>query len=190
MNDAAGYIANVPVWWHPTEQREQAKLAVAETLKILDPSKKIGQHPNGALLWGMPGVCKTSTACGILYAWGKADKSSRFEDFQGFAIRLRSSWKPAAKITQEQVFAELLEPEILCLDDIGKTDTTAEREALGTLFNLRINAGHPTLMTTNLAIDKVGIKAATEALDTRLLERMRGGIIQIQGDNARKEKKP
>jgi len=175
----------LPAWWNSKAVPAQAIETRDEVLKLIPPA---GHWRNGVFLYGPPGTCKTSTACAVLEFWRIEGWGIRFEDFAGFMIRLRSSWRKDAEVTQEKIFDALISPTLLCIDEVGKTENDIERSALADLVNLRINAGHPTILTANLDLSgSAGIKEASKVIDVRVLERFRGCFVAAKGANLRKE---
>ena len=186
-NDAGTYVAGVPTWWVAVHMPAQAKKSLDYLQTLISPAAWEAHPLNGLLLYGPPGTGKTSVGCALLYQWGKAGHAARFQDFGELMVRIRSAWRKDAAQTTEQIYAEIMRPKILLLDDVGKRAAPEDQEALSVLVNGRVNRGKPTLLTTNCDLNTPQGRAEfVAAADSRVLERYRRCDVEISGDNLRK----
>jgi DNA replication protein DnaC len=164
---------------------------VAKTAAYLDtlvgPTTYEAHPINGVLMYGPPGTGKTSAGCAVLYTWGLAGSTARFQDFGELMVRIRSAWRKDAAQTTEQIHADMMRPKILLLDDVGKRAAPEDQETLSVLVNGRINRGKPTLLTTNCDLTTPEGRAEfLAAADSRVLERYSRCDVQVAGDNLRR----
>ena len=188
MNDAGLYISNAPIWWRldGVQQHPHMMQMLPALLAVASPEAWHKKPMNGVHLFGPFGRGKTSLGLALLYLWGKLGHSARFQDFDELMLRVRATWRKDAPATTEQVYAEMLVPKILMLDDIGKAGGPERVEALSTIINSRINRGRPTICTSNHDLNtKEGMAAFLVAVDVRVAERLRGCGFLIQGPNLR-----
>lgn len=186
INDAGAYITNAPRWWHPHEVPQKITAGYGTLFAKLNPARK--ENANGLLLYGPPGTGKTSAGLQMLYLFGRAGFSARFQDFEELMIKIRSSWRKDAADTGAKILEEMQTPRILMLDDIGKRATPEGQEALSVIFNSRVNLGRPTICTTNLDL-RTQQGEFDAACDSRVAERFRGCEVLMDGINLRERGK-
>jgi len=187
INDAGAYVAQIPAWWNPASIPKQVADHRDRLLTFIHPEQFKLKPVNGLLLFGPPGTGKTSVGCAILYTWGKAGLTARFQDFGELMIRVRSSWRRDASMTTEQIMAEAMAPSIILLDDVAKRAAPEDQEIISILVNARINRGKATLVTTNSDLSTAaGVDQFTAGADSRVLERFNKLTTAIDGGNLRR----
>ncbi len=103
-------------------------------------------------------------------------------------VKIRSSWRKDALITSEGLHEEMMRPALLCLDDVGKRSAPEDQETLSTIVSDRIDAGRPTILTTNCMLgESEGIEKFCAACDSRILERFSGLDLAVEGQNQRRQ---
>ncbi len=172
MNDSRQFVQGSPLWWEADKVPDQAK-KLGEEVKL-----KMDSGITGSLVFGGPGLTKTSACLWVGYSVAKASFATNplhvlFVDFQEHMVRVRSAWRKDADTTVEELMERLFKPDILILDDIGRTTGAPEEKEQGSLIvNGRMNRGKKTLATTNSLLNEdAGLKQFLAACDSRVLER-------------------
>ena len=130
---------------------------------------------------GPVGVGKSHLACAILLAVAEQCYAVRYTTASGLIYSIRGTWHRESPKTAEQVLQELCECRLLLIDDVGCL--AAEQEYVRYIIEKRHNDRLPTMITTNLDIEKL-----TDHIDARALDRLRengGRMFALSGDSRR-----
>lgn len=130
----------------------------------------------GAIFIGKPGTGKTHLACGIgLQVMEQNRARVLFRTVQRAIRGIKDTWVKGSEISESEAIADLVEPELLILDEVGiQFGSDFERNTLFDVLNERYERRRPTIFLSNLTVEEV-----TNFLGERVIDRLRedGGRV-------------
>lgn len=146
------------------------------------------ENGRSGLMLGTCGTGKTHLACSIatLIAYQQFGMPKYMTMVQ--AIRsVKQTYSKSASMTESQAIADLVEPDLLILDEIGvQFGTDAEKIIVSEIINDRYNEMKPTILVSNLAP-----KEFANFLGERVIDRMKEGCglyLEFKGESYRGKK--
>lgn len=139
----------------------------------------------GAIFVGRPGTGKTHLACGIGLQVMKANRCRvLFKTVQRAIRSIKDTWVKGSEISESQAIAELVEPELLILDEVGvQFGSDFEKNTLFDVLNERYERRRPTIFLSNLTVEEL-----TLFLGERIIDRLRedgGRVIRFTWESHR-----
>ena len=150
------------------------------------PEKALKWRPiqGNLLLWGQDtGTGKTFTAAYIAGQIANTRTTFKFISVPGLIIKARSSWGTwRGEQSEEEIYRDLVRPEILILDDLGtEQDCPTSKQLLFALIDARWLAQKMTVYTSNLTLIQI-----VQRYGDKLASRIMAGIeVQYKGDDMR-----
>lgn len=134
------------------------------------------QTGRGAIFIGKPGTGKTHLACGIgLQVMEQNRARVLFKTVQRAIRGIKDTWTKGSEITESEAIAELVDPELLILDEVGvQFGSDFEKNTLFDVLNERYEHRRPTIFLSNLTKQEI-----TGFLGERVMDRLRedGGRV-------------
>jgi len=156
----------------------------------------------GLLFIGPCGVGKTHLAIAVLQELiNTKEAQCYFIDFRNLIRKIQSTYSPDSDLTESDIFAQILQKDVLILDELGAKRTTAwVEETVFYIVNDRYNNKKLTIFTSNYLdqdeeedtresffkrrgdslVDRIGTR-----LRSRLYEMCK--LVEIEGDDYRKK---
>ena len=150
-----------------------------------------GSAEKGLLLMGPSGVGKTHLAVAALKELLKRGHSGLFCDYRELLKEIQASYNPASESTEMGILEPIRTAEILVLDDLGASKTSAwVLDIIALVLNARYNEKRVTILTTNFfdetadaePVREPGGKRVTvkeDALADRIGARMRSRLFEM-----------
>ena len=128
------------------------------------------QNPDGWLLiQGSYGVGKTHLAAAIGHECLARGEKVIFSTTPDLLDYLRAAYAPNAEVSYDQKFDQMCTVPLLILDDLGAESATPwAQEKLYQLINARYRTKLPTVITTNMPLEKIDSRIVSRMLDTEL----------------------
>lgn len=130
----------------------------------------------GAVFIGKPGTGKTHLACGIgLQVMERNGARVLFKTVQRAIRSIKDTWTKGSQVSESEAIAELVEPELLILDEVGvQFGSDFEKNTLFDVLNERYEHRRPTIFLSNLTKQEI-----TGFLGERVMDRLRedGGRV-------------
>lgn len=166
-------------------ENEGQKAALAFATEYAHNFAEVRKSGRGAIFIGKPGTGKTHLACGIgLHVMREHRGYVLFMTVQRAIRSIKDTWAKGAERSESEAIAELVEPELLILDEVGvQFGTEFERNTLFDVLNERYERRRPTLFLSNLTKQEVA-----EFLGERVMDRLRedgGRVIPFAWDSYR-----
>ena len=164
------------------DARQKASLRAA-----YEAAQDFAAQPEGWLvLLGSFGCGKTHLAAAIASALLAQNRGATYVSVPDLLDHLRSTFAPDSKVTYDELFETIRTAPLLILDDLGTQSSTAwAQEKLYQLFNHRYNARLPTVVTTNLLLDKLD-----QRLGSRLSDEALSKVCEISAPDYRRPGAP
>jgi DNA replication protein DnaC len=192
-NIPARYVACELSNYKTTGMQEAAASAKIAALRFVE------QYPidkTGLLLFGGVGRGKTHLAVGIIKELiARKGIGCLFYAYADLLKQIQNSYNHSVEVTELDVLRPVFETEVLVLDDLGSTQTTAwVWDAVSMILNTRYNENRTTIITTNYPdapprgsqrnLDSRSREAANQAnaertLGDQITERMRSRLHEM-----------
>ena len=148
-------------------------LTPAQSLSLemaLGQAMRFADSPNGWLLIeGSYGCGKTHLAAAIGNARLDAGDMVLFATVPDLLDHLRSTYAPTAEVAYDQMYDRLSNAQLLILDDLGAENPSPwAQEKLFQLLNYRYSKQLPTVITTNVDLDRFDPRIRSRMLDQKL----------------------
>ena len=145
---------------------------------LVTDARAFAEVPEGWLLiHGPSGAGKTHVAAAIANRCLERGQAALFVVVPDLLDHLRSSYNPANETSYDVMFEQVRNAPVLVLDDLGTQHATAwAQEKLFQLLNHRYNSQLPTVVTTNLALDRLD-----ERLRMRLTDPAIARVYYVEG---------
>ena len=137
---------------------------------LVRDAKAFAEEPRGWLLvHGPSGAGKTHVAAAIANRCIERGQPALFVVVPDLLDHLRSSYRPDAEMGYDALLEQVRTAPVLILDDMGTQSGTAwAQEKLFQILNHRYNAQLPTVVTTNLSIDRLDERLRMRLTDPEL----------------------
>jgi DNA replication protein DnaC len=124
---------------------------------LVADARAFAEAPEGWLLvHGPSGAGKTHVAAAIANRCIERGQAALFVVVPDLLDHLRASYKPDSELGYDLLLEQVRTAPVLILDDLGTQNATAwAQEKLFQIFNHRYNAMLPTVVTTNLSLDRI-----------------------------------
>ena len=110
----------------------------------------VGRYP-GLLLMGRPGTGKTHLGVAAFRKIIAKGFEGLFYDFQNLLQRIRDSYNDDSRISDKEVYRDVMEADVLLLDDLGAHRMTDwVEDTVTSIITYRCNNRKPLIATTNL----------------------------------------
>jgi DNA replication protein DnaC len=132
------------------------------------------EQPRGwLLLHGSYGCGKTHLAAAIANYHLERGQPVIFVNTPDLLDHLRSTFSPASEVDYDELFDQVRNAPLLLLDDLGaESPTTWAQEKLYQIFNYRYNEKLPTVVTSNLDLDRVDPRLRSRLVDLDLVRKV------------------
>lgn len=136
----------------------------------VDYADQFTQHSKSLLLIGATGLGKTHLSLSIANVLIRKGMSVIYTTTPDILFKLEKEHFSYRYDAQENTYNSLLKCDLLILDDLGtEFPTDFTRTCIYNLFNSRLLAGRPVIISTNMTIDEM-----IEAYSTRFVSRVIG----------------
>jgi DNA replication protein DnaC len=138
---------------------------------VKDPEKRT------LFLWGETGSGKTYTAFALMRFF--FEQGTKWIQYVSAPDILQLGKTEVGLMRLKEVYGEC---PLLLIDDLGVEGAAQwELKYIFTLFDIRYNAGLPTIVTSNLNLESL-----EKVLDKRIVSRMAGEIVKFPDEDLRK----
>jgi len=135
-------------------------------------------------IYGDVGVGKTYAMAALIRKYVYKGYLCKRINFDGFCVKVRSTFAPAAKVTAYELTNELKKCDKLFIDDLGLKSEPESQFAYDTFYdilNKRQENMQPTYISSNKTIEQLG-----ETFDLRIASRLKTAMsIEIKGKDRR-----
>ncbi len=148
-----------------SDQRDQARFQ-----RCVSDAEAFAQDPQGwRVLVGASGCGKTHIAAAVANRCIERGIPALFVVVPDLLDHLRAAYRPNAEVSYDQLFEQVRNAPVLILDDLGTQSSTAwAQEKLFQVINHRFNARLPTVITTNVSLNKFDERLRTRLGDPSL----------------------
>jgi DNA replication protein DnaC len=146
----------------------------ASLTAALQAAWNFAETPEGWLVFeGVVGCGKTHLAAAIKNGRDERGYQPLFKTAPDLLDYLRATYAPDSNVTYDRGFDAIRNAEVLILDDYGAHSSTPwAEEKLFQLLNHRFNGRLPTVITTNLSLDRTEFKSGAPNQQLRILSRL------------------
>lgn len=139
--------------------------------------KYLAEYPlvdgRGLLLMGETGVGKTHLAVALLKGLIEKGADALFVDYQELLKRMQSSYDRTALTPERRVIGPVLDAEVVLIDDLGANRISEwVEDTVNYLLNQRYNEKKPTLLTANLADERMSGRPGNRVTRASFEERL------------------
>ncbi len=154
---------------HATDPHQRASLQ-----RAFEISQKYADTPRGwLLLHGGYGCGKTHLAAAIANAHLAAGQPVLFVNAPDLLDHLRATFAPGSDITYDDLFERVRNIPLLVIDDLGaESPTQWAQEKLYQIFNHRYNAALPTVVTSNVELERFDPRVRSRLVDMDLVRKV------------------
>ena len=154
---------------HTNNQSQRASLRLA-----FDTARHYAENPRGWLLFhGGYGCGKTHLAAAIANARLAVGQPVMFVNAPDLLDHLRATFGPGSEISYDEQFDRIRNIPLLVVDDLGaESPTQWAQEKFYQIFNHRYNAGLPTVITTNVELDRIEPRIRSRLVDMDLVRKL------------------
>ena len=147
------------------DPRDQARFQ-----RCVEDAEAFAKDPEGWLvLVGASGCGKTHIGAAIANRCLEHGVPALFVVVPDLLDHLRAAYKPSAEVDYDQLFEQVRITPVLILDDLGTQSATPwAQEKLFQIINHRFNARLPTVVTTNVPLNKFDDRLRTRLGDPSL----------------------
>jgi DNA replication protein DnaC len=137
---------------------------------LVADARAFAAEPDGwVLIHGASGAGKTHVAAAIANACIEQGRAALFVVVPDLLDHLRAAYNPGSDIGYDSLFEQVRNARVLILDDLGTQNATAwAQEKLFQIINHRYNSRLPTVVTTNLPIDRLDERLRMRLTDPEL----------------------
>lgn len=137
---------------------------------LVSDARAFADEPEGwILIHGPSGAGKTHVAAAIANRCIEHGRPALFVVVPDLLDHLRAAYSPAAELGYDRLFDHVRNAPVLVLDDLGTQNATAwAQEKLFQIINHRYNANLPTVVTTNLPVDRLDDRLRMRLTDPAL----------------------
>lgn len=148
-------------------QRTSLKLAYETALRY-------AESPRGWLLFhGSYGCGKTHLAAAIANARLAAGQPIMFVNAPDLLDHLRATFGPGSEVSYDALFDRVRNIPLLVIDDLGaESPTQWAQEKLYQIFNHRYNAQLPTVITSNVELERIEPRLRSRLVDMDLVRKI------------------
>lgn len=149
---------------------ERAEKVLAACRRYVETWVERREKGSSLILSGDVGTGKTHLACAIAKAIAlKYDAHAKYTTVAQVVRRVRATYGPDARESEQAVFDRLSKLDLLVLDEVGvQSGSNHEHMTLFEIVNRRYENVLPTIVISNL-----GVKELSEAIGERLVDRLR-----------------
>jgi DNA replication protein DnaC len=149
------------------QERQSLRRAYEQCLAFAD-------QPRGwLLLHGGYGCGKTHLAAAIANSHLDRGLPVIFVNTPDLLDHLRSTFSPSSEVNYDELFEQVRGAPLLILDDLGaESPTTWAQEKLYQIFNFRYNEKLPTVVTSNLDLDRLDPRLRSRLVDLDLVRKV------------------
>ncbi|MEK7441310.1 MAG: ATP-binding protein, partial [Chloroflexota bacterium] len=154
---------------HAANPRQISSLKLA-----FDQAKKYAESPRGwLLLHGGYGCGKTHLAAAIANAQLARGSEVMFVNAPDLLDHLRATFGPASEVSYDDMFDRVRNIPMLVIDDLGaESPTQWAQEKFYQIFNHRYNAGLPTVITSNVELERIEPRLRSRLVDMDLVRKI------------------
>ncbi len=155
-------------------------------------AQRFAERPEGwLLLQGGYGCGKTHLAAAIANRQIEQGLPALFVGVPDLLDHLRATFGPSSEVTYDERFEQVRSERLLILDDLGAESATAwAQEKLYQILDYRYVRGLPTVITTNVDLDRLDPRVRSRLVDQHLTSGIaiaapdyrRSGTTSQQGD--------
>lgn len=142
--------------------------------RAFDQCKAFSEEPRGwLLLLGTYGCGKTHLAAAIANAQLKQGKPVVFATVPDLLDHLRATFAPSSAVQYDEMFERIRNAPLLILDDLGtESPTSWAQEKLYQLINHRYTNQLPTVVTTNVELERIDPRLRSRLVDMDLVRKI------------------
>ncbi len=154
---------------HTTDAAQRASLRLA-----FETARKYADSPRGwLLLTGGYGCGKTHLAAAIANARLAAGQPVMFINAPDLLDHLRATYGPGSEVSYDELFERVRNIPLLIIDDLGaESPTPWAQEKLYQIFNHRYNLALPTVVTSNVELERFDPRLRSRLVDMDLARRI------------------